>query len=941
MIVLKPNPQQSKIIENSDGIYLVDAGAGTGKTFAVTRRYANIIEKKDVDPEDVLLVTFTKNAAEEMKKKVVDICESYTPARMREAPICTFHSLCNQIIDTHGFEAPHLLGIEDSITSSTVIIENEVLERQEFENFINRFIEDHPNYKDFYRIIRDFTELLYLIKSLASKGIFPTRQGWFMNGEKYLNGNIEKFKEHFDKANEPRNEGKKQSELRSRLSSFDKKCYTEDAPDKEKIRGTRGCKQVDEKFAEKAFRENREELKRFVHDVYYEYIKYSLSRNYLNFGFLMMFAYVLLHENHELRNEINYEYVMIDEFQDTSEIQFKLSLLLAKRDNICAVGDWKQSIYSFQYADVENIRNFEERLQRYKSELNSNYPRIDYQVEEVKNLPLTKNYRSTQEILDFSEQSLTLEATRKEDLDEKKIEDEILSLESKKARGGSTKIEAFKSEKEKEAILKKIQEIVGNPRYKVGEDELREPDYEDILVLTRTSKFGLKLQEKAREYGVPLVYEGGTEIFKTDPAIILLAWLRILDYIDSRRGWSVVLEEAGYTLDEVKHILEEKEYPKNMLEFLEELEDSRDVSEVARQIFNRYGINNAFADKIIEVLQTTFSNTYMSTGRLIQFIEDNIGHDVKYEVDNTPEKNVVKVRTIHAEKGLEHPIVFISDINQNRFPSTVGKSRRIDYEDPVGLRQRKKYSDRNLPYVYDNWKAEILFNCLTGDYDEERRLMYVAMTRAKRYLFFTSEKDRSSRFFDGLDIKPEEIEPELEEVKEEEREVDKFEIEEPRIRAPAKRSVHSIMEIEEVEEGKGKRYGKRVHFFAEKYAKGEDIKPQNKDEENIRDLLDELDGELLVEESCFLPLQTEERKIILTGVMDLVHVDNNSVRVLDYKTDRDRKNEDEYRKQLSAYYQVLNEIFADKEVIASIFYTYEGEMVEVEPLSKAQLKKAL
>ncbi len=187
---MEPNERQRELIESIEGIYLVDAGAGTGKTFAVTRRYANILEERDVSPDDMLLVTFTKNAAEEMKKKVINLCEGYSPAELREAPISTFHSLCKSIVDTHGFEAPELLGIEDRITTSTGMIENEILERQEFKRFMNRFMDDHPEYRDYYRIVYDRGKLLGLIKKLASKGVFPTEEGWYQDGESYLEGDF-------------------------------------------------------------------------------------------------------------------------------------------------------------------------------------------------------------------------------------------------------------------------------------------------------------------------------------------------------------------------------------------------------------------------------------------------------------------------------------------------------------------------------------------------------------------------------------------------------------------------------------------------------------------------------------------------------------------------------------------------------------------------------
>jgi len=77
---------------------------------------------------------------------------------------------------------------------------------------------------------------------------------------------------------------------------------------------------------------------------------------------------------------------MVDEFQDSSEIQFKLTLLLAGTNNICVVGDWKQSIYSFQYADVDNIREFETRLERFTTELNNDYDRSSIPQHRSRNL---------------------------------------------------------------------------------------------------------------------------------------------------------------------------------------------------------------------------------------------------------------------------------------------------------------------------------------------------------------------------------------------------------------------------------------------------------------------------------------------------------------------------------------------------------------------------
>jgi len=181
---------------------------------------------------------------------------------------------------------------------------------------------------------------------------------------------------------------------------------------------------------------------------------------------------VLLCEDHDLREQLGYEYVMVDEFQDSSEIQFKLTLLLAGTNNICVVGDWKQSIYSFQYADVDNIREFDDRLERFTAELNRDVDRVTFQTTPVDDKQLTRNYRSTQSILDFSTHALTARATKNESLDAEAISEQVTPLTADTDRDDSY-IEALTSEDEHEheAILAKIDAIVDNDAYAVEGDD--------------------------------------------------------------------------------------------------------------------------------------------------------------------------------------------------------------------------------------------------------------------------------------------------------------------------------------------------------------------------------------------------------------------------------------------------------------------------------------
>jgi superfamily I DNA/RNA helicase len=757
--ITSPNQKQQKLIENTEGIYLADAGAGTGKTFTITRRYVNLLEK-GVDPEDIFLATYTRNAADEMMERIMK--KSDVPeARIFDAAISTFHSHCQKILEKNGIEAPKLIGIETEITDDMQLMESQIREGQEFQSFYQSFREQNPEYQDFYRLVREPSNLLDLIKSLASKGVIPEKNGWFKDTEKYLEGDRNEFVKIFEEMNRPQEgkNGKKQSKLRGKLSRFDYKTYLDDAPEKSELRGDRGTKSIRRDFCEKAFDEDRDELKDFVHDIYFGYISYCLERNYLNFSFLMMFTYLLLYEKPLVRREESFDYLMIDEFQDTNEIQFKLALLMADKPNICAVGDWKQSIYSFQYAEVENIQEFSQRIQRFKDELNKDSERVIFDVGKVEKIALEKNYRSTQDILDLSEVSLELEGNRYEEVEKQ----QITSLQSEKDSKDST-IEKFRSEDEAKAILSKIQKIVEDSEYTYGDGkEKRDIGYDDIAVLTRTRSLGLELQQKARENGIPAAYEAGLELFKTNPSIVLLAWLRIINS-NSRRGWAVVLEKTGYNIEEAQAIVKSDSYPDDMKEFKKQLENEENLKSVSRKVFNRYGYSSAVSERIIEVLTDTFNSSFMNTGQIIRFIEENIEQEEIYEVDNSVRENTVKIQTIHAAKGLEYPVVFVSGVNNGVFPSRNFDRSNIIYNELIGLRQKKIYNDGEYAYNYDNWRTEILTRCVTGSYDEERRLMYVAMTRAEQHLFVTAKKDRESRFYSGLDIPEVEVEPVLEEV---------------------------------------------------------------------------------------------------------------------------------------------------------------------------------
>ncbi|MEO8446575.1 MAG: UvrD-helicase domain-containing protein, partial [bacterium] len=367
------NPQ-NELVDSTEGIHLVDAGAGTGKTWAIIERYKMIIEKK-TDPKDILLVTFTVNAANQMKEEVLrKLSDKINVTQLLEAPIMNFHAYCSRLLSKFGTDAPSYLGIND-ILSNFRIIEDKDFEQEMFRDFYSGFTRKHSEkyHKIFLSLDNDHASVLQIIKKLCSVGIFPHSEGWLNEDREKLSGNYEMYSELFDKENEPligKGGGPVLNNLRKKFVPTSKRRIYLDFN-----RNVILEKTILPDIKEDSFKDaTQEALIEFTRDVYFEYIEYLLKRNSLNYEFMIMFAYLILYYNKKIRESQQFDYVMIDEFQDTDEIQFKIIMLLCKdikgAANLCVVGDWKQGIYSFRNTDIENITKFTDNLAAYKKELN-------------------------------------------------------------------------------------------------------------------------------------------------------------------------------------------------------------------------------------------------------------------------------------------------------------------------------------------------------------------------------------------------------------------------------------------------------------------------------------------------------------------------------------------------------------------------------------------
>ena len=747
------NPKQEAAISRTEGIHLIDAGAGTGKTSTITRRYVNLL--KTAKPSDILLLTFTDNAATNMRQKIIQASGKDKIHEVMEAPISTFHSYCNTLLKQEGTSAPTYLGFEEQLDSQYSLFENDIMEMQTFESFYERFRRTHAErFGNLLGVMGQQPALaLSIIKKLCCKGIFPTSDGWYLDGGSWLRGDSERFWDIVAELNAPR-EGANGRELASPLSLTLKRRYSEaDNAGGPAIDDLMQGKKVNEESIKEAFDEQREELFSFIHTLYREYISQCLQMNKLNFDFLIMFAFILLSENHSLRERIRFRYLMVDEFQDTNEIQFMLVMLLMRTNNLFAVGDWKQGIYSFRNATIENITHFSDKMQQYKKALNRDMERITYDIS-VNPLEFTQSYRSSQDILTFSERALRTPASSSEQIDEERAMRHVTKLEGQIAYGQQTGIRFFRAKDEKReqlAILRQIQEIISSKEYVIKDgEEHRPPHLGDIAVLCRSRHFGLELQYLARRFGIPLVYEGGIELFSTEPALLLLAWLRVIVDATNTSGWVTIMEREGYQFSSLRYALEHAP-PSELLDRRNELsKEHRHIASLAQRILSRYGSISQHGAVLISHLDSLFRASTMSLGDLISYMEENIRLGNTMSVSHEIGEDAVTVQTIHGAKGLEYPIVFMADCNTRRFPSFVPSTEAMFYDDILGLRMRKVFAEKNgFQDIFQSWQATLLTSIVNGDYDEERRLLYVAITRARQYLYFTANRN-SSPFFDCL-----------------------------------------------------------------------------------------------------------------------------------------------------------------------------------------------
>lgn len=751
----------------SPGIFKINASAGTGKTYTLIQRYNELL-RRNVKTSDVLMVTFTNNSAEEMKNRLINNFNTQEQKNISlpdiiNSPVMTFHSFCSKLLKKEGLSAPKLIGIEESIAVKFNILEDSNVESRIFNEFYSRFKRvNSVKYTEQFEITDKYKQdLLKIIKRLSSVGIYPNKESFSVADKKKLHGNYEAYSDLFDEFNQPVGSlkgGEKQNVLFKCFNGKIKDAVTIDFQESilkdpnYSVRINPACK--DEVFNDPS----QDKWIEFIGKLYWEYIAYLVKRNYLNYEFMVMFAYLILLNNPNARERNKFKFIMVDEFQDTDEIQFKMLLILSGKNedgkifsNICVVGDWKQGIYSFRNAAIDNIINFENKLEEFISELNLISPgSVDGLSGDIYLLDLDESRRSSRKILDAGARTLSIKATKEEEV----IVQESIFIKDINKFGENSEVchlSAENKSEEKEIILKKILDIISNKKYIIHEFDAegnitvnRKAELKDVTVLCRDRKFGLELYRLAvNKFNIPAKLNGGVELFASYPAIILLAWLRILNNIKDIRGWTAILDNEGFKLFDIQLIFpkdqpfEISNLPAKLVDILQDLKKKNDPVNISQAIFKLYGFNDSFANKIINIINSWMVLNKFSLSSLVRMIDENIKNT--FDVEIISSENSFTIQTIHNSKGLEYPIVFIANINQRSFPSTKGDKDCFYFTSMTGLRVKKLYAAKNNKYCeFINWRSHLLSSLIEKKYDEERRLFYVAVTRAKQFLYLTS-----------------------------------------------------------------------------------------------------------------------------------------------------------------------------------------------------------
>jgi len=783
---------QKKAVETVDRNICVSAGAGTGKTRVLVERFLYLISNHLAKPAEVLAITFTEKAAQEMKSRIAKRLkeEGLEDARrqLENAYIGTIHSFCSRILREHPIEA----GVDPAFR---VLEEDEanLLKETALEDLIeSRFQE--PDVFNLLRIYSD-QEIRQVLKHAAERAHAHGNSIQELATIDFLTS-IPKITQDVLTALKPLQILKdKDSDCRELETALLKsvsnwnelesvkeigKRFQRRGKIKDQIEQLRNI--LDRWIASQAEVLGEKFRKTFLNlanDFEQRYLILKQERSTLDFNDLERKALYLLSQDNPrskaCRNQFqkNFKFILVDEFQDTSPLQDKLISFLVRPDNLFIVGDWKQSIYGFRGSDASLLLRKETAFVK-----NGNGERIS----------LVENFRSLPEVLNTINPFF-------ESLFAQEGQFEQLKSKLSSADGSNPCVEFLAIERKEDETMnevrmnearilaERISQMIDSDRY----------DYKDFAMLFRATTDIYFYEYELRNYGIPYYVVGGRGFYKQPEIKDLISFLELLEnphldiplaavlrsplvqISDDSLFWlanysrlllpAKPLYEALIKFEEISELEEEdKTRLEKFRSFLFELLNEKEKSSISECIelilertkYDRYVLHlpqgkRHFANirKLLEVARELEAREPVHLGDFIRYVKGFETQEVRESEAQVEalEGNVVKLMTIHKAKGLEFKVVLLPDLN--RRGEKRGSYFLTDPIDGVGF---KVFNESTFQFEKTLTYLKIKEKIIQSARQEAKRLLYVAMTRAKDHLILSgslkAEPETDSNAFD-------------------------------------------------------------------------------------------------------------------------------------------------------------------------------------------------
>ncbi|PIT93772.1 hypothetical protein COU00_02565 [Candidatus Falkowbacteria bacterium CG10_big_fil_rev_8_21_14_0_10_43_11] len=718
------NSEQKKAVEHTGSPLLIIAGAGTGKTTVITQKIGWLIEQGLAKSDEILALTFTEKAAGEMSERA----DTLLPYGYVDLWIMTFHSFAEKILQQHGLD----IGLPTNFK-----LLNEFGQWALIKKNLEKFDLDY--YRPLGNQTKFISALLQHFSRAKDEDISPADYLAYAN----------ELKENVDamlSGGALKKRGNDKFQMTNVKSNPNVKF--------QKIPDTKY--QIPDTFTNKEMAEQEIARINEVANAYHVYQQLLLDNSALDFGDLINYTLRLFRERPAIlaKFQKQFKYVLVDEFQDTNWNQYELiKMLKPAGDNLTAVCDDDQSVYRFRGASMSNVLQF----------------RKDYPDSE--SVVLKENYRNAQNILDLAYDFIQLNNPNRLEHQFKNDIDKKLQTQTKE-RGIIEVIQGEDLQDEVNKVIEKIAEL---------KNKDKDTSWNDFAVLVRANNSAKEFVNALEIAGLPYVFLASKGLYSRPVIMDIIAYLNLLDnYHEStamyrvlnipvfkfsheeiivflnlarKKAWSLY-ETAKYLANFSQESGEKIKILLNLIDRHTVLIKAKKVSEVIFALLGDSGYLkyleaqeplkaketmrelNAFLKRVKE-FEADSSDASVKNFLAELNLEMESGAEGSLAVDSEAGPEMIKVLTVHAAKGLEFKYVFIANMVDLRFPTTERK-------DPISL------PDALVKEIVPEGDEHL---------EEERRLFYVAMTRAKQGLYFSwapdyggTRKKKPSRFLQEANL---------------------------------------------------------------------------------------------------------------------------------------------------------------------------------------------